>query len=59
MILQKNLLEEQFFFLYHYKMEPEKTLRINQLKRKWLIDRFIEQKTAEANEIEKARKGRK
>lgn len=52
----KGLAEEIHFFLYHYKLDPEKTMRLPIVLRKWMIDRFIEQKEKENEAIEASKK---
>jgi hypothetical protein len=52
----KSLFEEIHFFLYHYHLEPEKSMRLSPILRKWLINRFIEQKEQENQAMEAARK---
>jgi len=55
-MLWENLAEEQFFYLYHLHLEPEKTNRIPINLRRWLIERFIIQKEKEEQAIESSRK---
>lgn len=52
----KNLLEEQFFFLYHMRqgLQSSMTMPIN--TRKWMIDRFIQQKEQENEAMESQRR---
>lgn len=56
-MLEKQILEEDFFFWFHYRTPPwliKKSLPV--YKRKWFINRFIQQKEKEQQEIEKAKK---
>jgi hypothetical protein len=57
----KYLMEEQFFFKYHLKMSRQefRTYPINE--RKWMIDRFLEQREKEEAHMkaeQSKRKGR-
>lgn len=54
----KNLMEEQLFFLNHFQVDREAFLKYPILERKYLINRFIEIKEKEHQEIEKAKKSR-
>lgn len=47
-------MEEKFFFQYHLRMSDSMKLPI--IERKWMIKRFIQQKTKEKEEMEAARK---
>lgn len=49
-------MEETFFYLYHLKMDINKTLSLPVWKRKWYIDRWLEQKEKEQEEIKKMSK---
>lgn len=49
-------MEEKFFFLYHLHMFPEEAMDMPIHERKWIIQRFIQQKQKEADAIEKSRK---
>ena len=51
-----QLMEEQFFFLYHLRRSREEFMKYPILERKWLIERFITQKEKEHEAMEKARK---
>lgn len=52
-------MEEEFFFLYHLRRSRQEFWNYPINHRKWLINRFIEQKEKENAEIEKARRGKK
>ena len=54
--LQENLMEEVFFFLYHLHLDREHTLCMPINERKWVIERFIEQKNKENEAMESARR---
>lgn len=47
-------MEETFFYLYHCSQAPDKTLSLPVWERKWYIDRWIEQKNKENEEIKKS-----
>ena len=49
-------MEELFFFQYHMKMSKRDCMHLPVHERKWLIQRFIEQKRKESEAVEKARK---
>lgn len=49
-------MEELFFFQYHLRMSKRDCWALPVHERKWLIQRFIEQKRKENESIEKARK---
>lgn len=51
-------MEEKFFFLYHLNTSREEAMDMPIHERKWIIQRFIEQKQKEADAIEKSRKKR-
>lgn len=54
-----NLLEEEFILIYHMRQGFDDVQGMPVAERKWLIDRFVEQKTKENEEIKNAsRKGR-
>lgn len=42
--------------MYHMNITEENTLKMSITRRKWMIDRFIQQKQKENEAIEKARK---
>jgi len=42
-------IEEIFFFLYHMELEPEKVYKLPINLRKYLIEKFIEQKENKIN----------
>lgn len=52
-------MEELFFFQYHMNMSKQDSMSLPVHERKWMIQRFIEQKQRENEEIEKARKAKK
>lgn len=54
--LWKSLAEEIFFFQYHMRLDMERTMRLPLLMRRWLIDRFIEQKESENSAMEASRR---
>lgn len=49
-------MEELFFFMYHMRQSRENFMSLPINERKWLIDRFIEQKEKENEAMEAARK---
>jgi len=49
-------MEEIFFFQYHLHQSREATLRLPINERKWIIERFILQKSKENEAMEAARK---
>jgi hypothetical protein len=49
-------MEELFFFMYHMKQSRENFMTLPINERKWLIDRFIQQKEKENEAMESARK---
>lgn len=53
MILHKALLEEIFFFSYHYKIDRFRCMKMPILERRFMINRLIEQKQNEKEEMEK------
>ena len=55
LILRENLLEEKFFFWYHYRSDPDKSMSLPVIDRKWFIERFVEQREKENQAIESAR----
>jgi hypothetical protein len=52
---QNSLNEEIFFFLYNFYLTEDQSMAMTPYKRKWLLQRFIEQKKKENQEIEKAK----
>tara|TARA_Y100000034_G_scaffold104648_1_gene131355 strand:+ start:14267 stop:14443 length:177 start_codon:yes stop_codon:yes gene_type:complete len=57
MKLWQNLMEEKFFFQYHMKMAWYGVAdKYPIFERKWLIERFMEQRKKENEEIEKSKK---
>ena len=56
--MRQNLLEEKFFFWYHYRTDPGISMSLPIIDRKWYIDRYIEQKERE-NQLIEAAKNRK
>ena len=55
-MLWQTLMEEIFFFQYHLHMSKRDAMTMPIHERKWLIQRFIEQKRRENEAIEKARR---
>ena len=49
-----SLAEEIFFFQYNMRMEPEPCMRMPINLRKWLIERWIQQKERENEAMERA-----
>lgn len=49
-------MEELFFFMYHMRQSRENFMTLPINERKWLIDRFIQQKEKENEAMESARK---
>lgn len=49
-------MDEQFFFLYHLKVGRKEFLGYPINERKYMINKFIEQRERENEHIEKARK---
>jgi hypothetical protein len=41
-----------FFYQYHLHLEPEKTMRLPIILRRWMMERYIEQKEAENKAME-------
>lgn len=52
-------MEELFFFQYHLKMSKQDCMTLPVHERKWLIQRFIEQKKRESDALEKAKRRKK
>jgi hypothetical protein len=50
------MMEEIFFFQYHLHMSRAEAFNMPVHERKWLIDRFIEQKQKENSAMEDARR---
>ncbi len=49
-------MEELFFFMYHMKQSRNEFMCLPINERKWLIERFIQQKEKENEAMESARK---
>lgn len=49
-------MEEQFFFQYHLHMPKSESMSLPIHERKWLIQRFIQQKQKENEALNKAKK---
>lgn len=49
-------MDEEFFFLYHLKLGREQFMKYPVRDRKYLINKFIEQKNKENDAIEAAKK---
>jgi hypothetical protein len=54
--LWENLAEEVFFFLYHMRQSMTETLKLPIIMRKWLINKFLEQKEKEHQHMEAERR---
>jgi len=50
------LLEEQFFFMYHLRQGLHSSMSMPINTRRWLIDRFIQQKEQENEAMEAQRR---
>jgi hypothetical protein len=50
-------MDEMFFFLYHLRVQKQDFMQFTIAERKYLIDKFVEQKTKEKEEYDKAFKG--
>jgi hypothetical protein len=59
LIYGDSLNEEIFFFLYHLKLDEAASMSMVVWRRKWMIQRFIEQKRKENDEIERTRSKKK
>lgn len=55
-MLWKNLAEEIFFFQYHMNMDRFRSMKLEIHERKFMINKFVEQKQKEKEEIEKERR---
>ena len=55
-MLWENLMEEVFFFIYHLHMDRDTALRLPINERKWMIERFIQQKQKENEAMEAERR---
>jgi hypothetical protein len=51
----ENFREEIFFFMYHMNIPKKDVLELEPEERKWIINRFVEQKKKENEEIERAK----
>lgn len=49
-------MEEIFFFQYHMRMQRSEALQIPINERKWMIERFLQQKEKENEAMEAARR---
>lgn len=49
-------MDERFFFLYHMKVDENVFMRWPVYERRWMIERFIQQKNKENEAIEEARR---
>lgn len=49
-------MEEIFFFQYHMQMSRESCMSLPVHERKWLIQRFVEQKRKEVEAMERLKK---
>jgi hypothetical protein len=52
----KGLAEEIFFFQYHLRLDMQGTMRLPINMRKWMIERFIEQKDKENEAMEASKR---
>jgi hypothetical protein len=52
-------MEELFFFQYHMRMSKVDCMGLPVHERKWLIQRFVEQKKKENDAIDRAKKSKK
>jgi hypothetical protein len=52
--LWQALMDEMFFFLYHLHVKKQDFMQLTIAERKYFIDKFIDQKTKEREEQEKA-----
>jgi len=55
--LQEEILEEQFFLMYHLHIQPSEIDAMPPFTRKWLIQRFIHQKKVEKEIMDQMRRG--
>jgi hypothetical protein len=53
---ENSLDEEIFFFMYHFQLEESQSMAMVPYKRKWMIQRFIDQKRKENEEVERAKR---
>lgn len=51
-----TLAEEIFFFQYQFRMDPEICMRLPINLRKWMIERWIQQKERENEAMERAQR---
>jgi hypothetical protein len=49
-------MEEKFFFLYHMRLPPDVSMSMYINERKWMIERFIQQKEKENEAMEAAKR---
>lgn len=49
-------MEEKWFFLYHMKLDTQKSMQLPINERKWLIEKFIQQKEKENQAIEASKR---
>lgn len=49
-------MEDQFNFLYHLHLPPTQSMCLPVYERKWLLNRFVEQKEKEHQAMESAKK---
>jgi hypothetical protein len=54
--LWNSLAEEIFFFQYHLKMPMSESMNLPIILRKWMIERFIDQKKKEDEAMESAKR---
>jgi hypothetical protein len=55
-MLWKNLMEEVFFFQYHLRVDKFTCMKYYVNERRYIIERFIQQKNSEKEEIDKERR---
>lgn len=53
--MKNNLREQQFFFWLHYNCAPWDSMRLSPDEREWFINRLIQQKEKEREEIQRTR----
>jgi hypothetical protein len=52
-------MDEMFFFLYHLRVQKQDFMQLAIAERKYIIDKFVDQKTKEREDQEKAYKSAK
>jgi hypothetical protein len=56
MDLWSNLMEETFFFMYHLHRGRKDVMQMPINERKWVVERFIQQKERENEALEAAKR---